>query len=330
MLRVILLVAGIALLVFLLRQLGPAEIVDSLGRIGWYFIPVLSLYAAHHAARALALRVCLLRPGLLAYRDALAIRLSGEAIQSLTLTGPVLAEPTRAWLLTRRGLTLQEGFAAVITEYLINSFVTAGMSIVGLVYIVRHFEPASATTGVAIGIVVLFSAFLAASAAAIVRRFYLIGTVIAWLARIGVLRGRLRPNMSWINGMEDLLLAVLRDRPGRCLTIVSIEVTAQALLVLELLCLLRALGVVSTTVTALVIEASTKIIDIAFLFVPLQVGVAEGTYALVFTIMGLPSAAGFALAFVRRLRTLVVASLGLATLAVLTRERRTDRHHLLQ
>jgi hypothetical protein len=35
----------------------------------------------------------------LRYRDALAIRLSGEAIQSLTLTGPVLAEPTKAWLL---------------------------------------------------------------------------------------------------------------------------------------------------------------------------------------------------------------------------------------
>jgi hypothetical protein len=320
MLRVVLFVAGIALLAVLLWQLGPSEIVDSVGRIGWYFIPVLSLYAAHHAARALALRMCLLRPGLLAYRDALAIRLSGEAIQSLTLTGPLLAEPTRAWLLTRRGLTLQEGFAAVITEYLINSFVTAGMSIVGLVYVVRHFQTASAVEGLAIGIVVVFSAFLVASAVAIVRRFYLIGTVIAGLARVGVLRGRLRPNMSWINRMEDLLLAILRDRPGRFLTIALIEVTAQALLVLELLCLLRALGVFSTTVTALVIEASTKIIDIAFLFVPLQVGVAEGTYALVFTVVGLPSVAGFAVAFGRRIRSLVVASLGLVTLALLTQE----------
>ena len=121
--------------------------------------------------------------------------------------------------------------------------------------------------------------------------------------------------------MEDLLLAILRERPGRFLTIASIELTAQALLVLELVWLLRAFGVASTTLTAFLIEASTKIIDIAFLFIPLQVGVAEGTYVLVFTVMGLPSAAGFAVAFVRRIRSLVVASVGLVTLALLTRDR---------
>jgi hypothetical protein len=33
--------------------------------------------------------------------------LSGEAIQSLTCTGPLLAEPTRAWLLERHGLVLE-------------------------------------------------------------------------------------------------------------------------------------------------------------------------------------------------------------------------------
>ena len=64
-----------------------------------------------------------MRPGVLRYGDALAIRLSGEAIQSLTFTGPVLAEPTKAWLLEGRGLTLREGFAATITEYLIYTFV---------------------------------------------------------------------------------------------------------------------------------------------------------------------------------------------------------------
>jgi len=320
MLRVILFLAGIALLVILLWHLGPSEIVASLERIGWYSIPVLALYAANQFVRALALRVCVLRPGLLAYRDALATRLSGEAIQSLTLTGPLLAEPTRAWLLTRRGLTLQEGFAAAITEYLINSFVTAAMSIAGLVYVVRRFEPASAIAGLAISIIVLFSAFLVAAAIAIIRRFYLLGTVIAWLARIGVLRGRLRPDMPWINRMEDLLLAVLRDRPGRFVSIALLDTAAQGLLVLELLCLFRALDVASTALTACLVEASTKIIDIAFLFVPLQVGVAEGTYALVFTVMGLPSAAGFAVAFVRRIRSLVVATVGLVTLALLTRE----------
>src|SRR5947208_5281879 len=129
MLRIVLLLGGALLLAFLLWSLGPADILDAVGRIGWYFALILVLGGAHHATRAVALQACVLRTGVLRYRDALAIRLSGEAIQSLTFTGPILAEPTKAWLLEAYGLTLKEGFAATITEYLIYTFVTAAMSI---------------------------------------------------------------------------------------------------------------------------------------------------------------------------------------------------------
>lgn len=316
-LRNALLVLGVGLLAVLLWRLGPAEVLDLCRRIGWQAVPVVLLYAAHHATRALALLTCVLRAGVLRYRDALAIRLSGEAIQSLTFTGPFLAEPTRAWLLERQGLTLKEGFAATITEYLIASFVTVAMSISGLVYLVQHFEPSPAVRWLAIGISIAFSAFLVASFIAIRRRFYLIGTIIAALAKIGMLRGRLRPNMQWINRMEDLLLAVLHDRPARAMTVAVIEAGAQALLVIELFLLLRALDVAATH--PFVIEASTKVVGIMFLFIPLQVGVAEGGYALIVSVIGLPPAVGFALAFLRRARSLVVATVGLALLARLTR-----------
>src|ERR671925_2180286 len=141
MLRLVLLCGGGALLVLLLWRLGPSEILDALGQVGWYFVPVLLLGGAHHAMRALALRTCVLRSGMLRYGDALAIRLSGEAVQSLTFTGPVLSQPTKAWLLEAHGLSLKEGFAAAITEYLICSFVTAAMSIAGLLYLVVHYAP---------------------------------------------------------------------------------------------------------------------------------------------------------------------------------------------
>jgi hypothetical protein len=99
MLRLVLLIAGIALLMLLLWQLGPSDVLEALRRIGWYFLPVFLLGGAHQAARAFALRACVVRSGLLRYRGALAVRLSGESIQSLTFTGPVLSEPTKAWLL---------------------------------------------------------------------------------------------------------------------------------------------------------------------------------------------------------------------------------------
>jgi hypothetical protein len=322
MLRILLLLGGATLLVLLLWRLGPSDILEALGRIGWYFALVLLLGGAHHATRALALHACVLRTGVLRYRDALGIRLSGEAIQSLTFTGPVLAEPTKAWLLETRGLTLREGFAATITEYLIYTFVTAAMSMTGLLYLIVRFEPPATIRTVAIGIVCLCGAFLIASAVAIARRFYLIGTIIAGLARIGVLRGRLMPDMTWINRMEDLLLLVLRDSPARFVTIAAVEVAAQALLVFELFWLLRALDVDVPGSSVFVIEASVKFFEFAFLFIPLQLGVSEGAYALIFSVMGLPLAAGFALAFLRRARSLAIASVGLAMLALITKHHR--------
>ena len=84
MLRVVLLLGGAALLVLLLWHLGPAAVLDAFNRVGWYFGLVLLLGAAHQATRALALHACVLRRNVLRYRDALAIRLSGEAVQSLT------------------------------------------------------------------------------------------------------------------------------------------------------------------------------------------------------------------------------------------------------
>ena len=319
MLRIVLLLAGAAFLGALLWRLGPSEVLDALGSIRWYFVPVLLLGGAHQAVRALALHACVVRGGLLRYRDALGIRLSGEAIQSLTFTGPMLAEPTKAWLLTRRGLTLREGFAATITEYLIYTLVTAAMSMTGLLYLVVRFGLSGALRTIAIATLGVCAAFLVASAIAIARRFYLIGTIIAWLASIGVLRGRLTPDMTWINQMEDLLLIVLRDSPARFAMVAAIEIAAQALLVVELFWLLRALGVMASGWSAFVIEASVKFFEFAFVFVPLQLGVSEGAYAVICGVMSLPLAAGFAVAFLRRARSLIIAGAGLVMMAVMTR-----------
>ncbi len=68
MVRTVCLVLGMAVLALLLWYLRPSEILDLLRRIGWYSIPILSVYAAYHATRALALHSCVLRPGVLGYR----------------------------------------------------------------------------------------------------------------------------------------------------------------------------------------------------------------------------------------------------------------------
>ena len=160
--------------------------------------------------------------------------------------------------------------------------------------------------------------FLLVSGIAIAPRFYLIGTLIAWLASVGVRRGRWAPDMPAVNRVEDHLLIILHDQPRRFLRVASLDLAAQLLLVLELFWLLRGLDVAASPSSIFAIEASTKFFEFAFAVVPLQVGVSEGTYASIFGVVGLPLASGVAIAILRRARSLVIAGLGLMTLTLLT------------
>jgi phosphatidylglycerol lysyltransferase len=230
-----------------------------------------------------------------------------------------LSQPVTAWLLERSGMSLRDAFAVTLSEYLAFSFVTASLSIGGLVSLVARFSPSRFIVGFALVVAGLCATFLIVSAIAIARRFYLIGTIIEWLAKRRVLRGRLEPDIPWINGLEDRLLVLLHDSPARFARILGVELLAQAMFVCELFVLLRALHVVVPIVFPFVIDTVLKGIDIAFLFVPMQMGVAEGGYVLVFGTLGLSTAAGLSVALVRRARGLLIAATGLATLAVLTR-----------
>jgi hypothetical protein len=319
MTRLVFLLLGAVVLGLLLWRLGPAEILRTFAQLGWHSLPILVCYVAYQAMRGLALRLSILRWRQVSFGDALRIRLSGDAMQSLTFTGPFLGEPTKAWLLKGRGLTLTEGFAATLAEYLVNLLLSSAMSIAALIYLLTVTALPASAAGAAKGLVYVSAAFLVTALVAIGLRFYLIGSVIDRLGRIGILRGKLKPDVPAINRMEDLLLGVLRDRPGRAAAIILAEIAGQAALVAEIAWVLYALDLAVPTLHPLVIEAAAKFVTVAFFFVPLQVGASEGTFAVIFGALELPAAAGFSLAFFRRLRSLLIASAGLAAMNALTR-----------
>jgi hypothetical protein len=141
---------------------------------------------------------------------------------------------------------------------------------------------------------------------------YLIGAIIKGAGSLPWIGKRIRIGAQDLRETEDLLFAVLRDRPLRFLSIVAIECGAQALLILELYLLLRATTPEFPALYPALIESATKFIGLTFFFIPGQVGASESAYAIIFETVGLPASAGFALAIARRLRSLLVAGVGLA------------------
>src|SRR6478609_1670897 len=89
--RVVLLGFGCVLFVYLLVRLGAAGIGLLFLRVGWRFGLIVALYAGHQMVRTFAWRKCLIASQPLSYWEMMKIRLSGEALQFLTFTGPFLA-----------------------------------------------------------------------------------------------------------------------------------------------------------------------------------------------------------------------------------------------
>ena len=317
--RLVSLLAGVALFIYLLVQLGPAAVLSMLGRIGWGAVPIAVAYAAYQSLRAAALSASVPAGRTIAFRDALWIRLSGEAVQFLTFTGPFLAEPAKAMLLKGRGLSTIEGFAATITEYLAYTITSAVLSAAALAYLLQYGTLEGGVRTAALVILAIMIVFLLSSAWAIMSRRHLLGGILARIASLPLVRRRLRPDMAAVHRTEELLLDVMHDHPRRFARVLAIESASHVLHIVEMYVILLALSVPASILTVVLVEGAAKFISLAFFFIPGQVGASEGAHTIIFDVVGLPVVAGFTVPFVRRIRGVLVAALGLWGMALLTR-----------
>jgi len=311
--RVLLFIVGFGIVVLLVRHVGVRVVTGMLARVGWGFAAVTVVYALCVAIRAAALWRSV-PAGAVRYADVLRIRLSGEAVEKLTLTGPFLAEPAKGWLLARRGLPAADAFAAVAAEYLLYAVVSAWLATFALsMLLARGSLPPAARIG-AVVVLSVTLAFIAAFAFAAITGIGLI-VPIARSTRPLVGASLAERVALTIDPVERVLVAFLHAHPTRLAQVIVLEVTAQLLLVLEIWIVIVAIGLPWRWSDPFVVEGGVKFIDVAFSFVPGQVGVSEGVFAMLFGAIGLPAAAGLTLALVRRIRALLVAAAGLGAFA---------------
>lgn len=301
---------GFALLGVLFVRLGPERIVSLFRSMGPNLLIVIAIFGCHECVRALALSRCVLPDHRPPFRRLLWIRFFGEAVKTLTHTGPFVSEPARAWMLARQGLHGVHAYGAAVSEFVANSTASALVTVLVLGFVLRMFELNRQALVLAHVLVWISLAYMIATVVALVGRFYLIGAIVKGVGALPLIGRRLRVDPARVREMEDAIMLVLRDRPTTAATIVLLELTAQTIIVFELYWSLRSMQVGITVGKALLVEALTKLANtIQF------VGATEGSYALVFSWLGMTAAVGFTLSLVKRLRSLVVAALGLLALS---------------
>lgn len=237
--------------------------------------------------------------------------IAGEALNYLSIPGPLLGEPLKAAMV--ENVSFGRSLTSTITESLLNTVSAAVLTISGLLVLAAGLlYPTGSSTYEILAIFLLLSLLLvvlAALGSAKSISIYLVRIV----HRIPGIKNRRWEDYCSI--VEERFALLRRQRPGSLQAIFCITLVCQVLLMAEIVLVLWPLGYHLQLTTVLIVEAATKASKAAFFFVPARIGADEGSAAGVFLLLGMTSFPGLALVIVRRLRALVWSLAGLVFLA---------------
>jgi putative membrane protein len=318
----VLLVAGLVLLAFLIRELGAASVVDNLRLVGWGIVPIVMQELVSFTANTAGWLAAFPSPRpAIPFAHLLAARMSGDAVNYVTPTATLGGEFVRTRFL--RGQATGTVLVASVTVAKLSqtigqiAFVVCGLGIIldeTPLPDPIHYGLLVGLAAVSAGAIVLLFVQrrgMFAPALRVAQRLGLPARAPELMRRLQHLDGEIA--RVHVNGNGSFALSVACFFAGWCMGVVEIYL------------ILWFLDVPVSVHRALTIEVLSVAVDGMLFFVPFKAGTQEGGKVLIFTLLGLDPAKGLAVGIVRRIRELTWAVIGLL---LLSRQQLTARPDL--
>jgi glycosyltransferase 2 family protein len=306
------LVGGLALLIFLLRELGTATVLANLRLVGWGITLIVGQEILAYLANTLGWWAAFPSPRpRIALPQLLAARIAGDAINYVTPTATLGGEFVRTRFL--RGQASSTSIVASVAVAKLGQTVgQIAFVVVGLAIILDDTPlPPAIRHGLLGGLAVL-------SGLALVLLFAQRRGMFAPMLRLAQRLGLSARAPEMIRRFQHLDAEIARSHGdanrGFLLSSASFFV-GWTLGVVEIYLILWFLNVPVSVHRALTIEVLSVAIDGMLFFVPAKLGTQEGGKVLIFTLLGLDPAKGLALGILRRIRELTWAGIGLLILS---------------
>lgn len=314
--HVITFLLGLGLLVFIVYKYR-VDVLETVPKVGWGFLVILALNLLRHFLRSASMYLAITpEVRTFKYRNAVAARFGGEAVNFFTFTGPFLGDATKAVLL-RKDLSLTHGASAVIIDnilYYVSVILVVLTGVGALVY--SYGSTGSAMTNVLLLIVAASVIMFAGLSLAILYRIRPITHGIDFLAKRGLAPGFLLKRRENIRDVESNVFHFYHHRRTDFFAVFGISMSVHAVSVAEVYLALKLLGFDAFVSTAFIIESLTKVINAFFSFIPGTIGVYEGGNGLILKTLGYTTAVGVSLALVRRAAILFSTLIGLIILTI--------------
>ena len=294
--------AGAVLFTYAIRNVGWANVLNGINRVGWGLAPILALAGLRFLLRAAAWRLCMPAHARFTLGQAFVAFLSGDAVGNVTPLGLLASEPTKLFLIRHR-LATREAASSLAVDFVIYSMSAVTMIAVGATVLLL-------TKPLSLGLREILIGVLLALGIAIIGAFRVLGGT--WKAE----RGERPPWRARLASLRESVLAFSAGQPARLWKIFALDLLFQAVAVTEVFLTLRWLLPAPPTIQeAIIFSALDRAIIIAFKFVPFRLGIDELFSGGMATVLGWPVLTGVTLALIKKVRSLVWVGVGLGLIA---------------
>ena len=323
-LRSLAVIFGTALLIYLIRRVGPEKIAEDITALGWGLALVIALGGVSHVVKTFAWRMTLTGwVGKVSLLRMFQLRLASEAVGQMGVFGQLFGEGLRISA-HDPSIPIDSRISSVILDRALLIITGAIVSVAGIAAALLVFSLTHALRLYSALFAVVLIALLFAIALAMVNRWPVLSRPARALAQVGYLRDKVESKLPLIQSVEKKLFDFHRHTPGAFWASFILNLLCQGMAVLEIYLVLWLLGIKVGLLGALVFEALTKLVNAVGTFNPGNIGTYEGGNMLIASMFGLSGAVALSVAVTRRLRALFWAAVGGLFLVRLSKSRKQD------
>lgn len=327
--RFLFLSIGIALLCLLIHKIGLATVIASARELGWLLIPIIAIsflwYILYTAAWMQFLRRLENRIG---FFDLLRIKLTGEAVNTLTPANFIGGDPMRIYLL-KKNFPVLEGAASVVVDRTLHSVATLIVVLLGIVVGFVTFErlPANLKFGVPIALIVSlsFMIFLLVH-----QRRGLFGLLINACRKLGLKREFSQETVNRFMELDAHIIDFYHANHKGFILALTFHTAGRMLGLLEIFLVGKTISDDFTLFAALMLTALAPMVNAIFTFIPGAIGVLEGAYSGTLYLMHMDPALGITIQIAKRIRAAFWIILGLLFLGSHDRKKVWEEKELIE
>jgi glycosyltransferase 2 family protein len=308
----VLLVLGLAFLLYLIEKTGWRELWLQLRVLGWGITLILLAEGLANLAHTVGWRHCIPSSSNSSLWRLFRMNMAGWAINYLTPTASVGGEVTRASLLADR-CDGTEAVSSVFLDKLMTAIAHLALVLLGMALLLWQVKlPLQLWMAMAITLAVL--------AAGIAGFFLLqtrgtIGTACQWLLKRKIGSRFVQPAVGNLSRVDAVLKRFYRERPRDLLLSILWHALGHSVALIHTWLFLTFLGQPAPVITVVTVACLALWFDLLTFAVPINLGTLEASRILILKIFGCQALLGMAFGMAIRAAQLFWASFGLASYA---------------